>query len=98
MVGGHVVDSTEHTTYSSTIKDISVRLIILIAAKNGLGIMSGYIVNAICMSPCSEKIWSCCDADFGPRCGAVVVLKCDLYGLNTESNSFHKYFGDFSET
>ena len=36
VVGGNVVDSTEHTKYSSTIKDVSVRLMILISAKNGL--------------------------------------------------------------
>ena len=36
VVGGNVVDSTEHTKYSSTIKDVSVRLMILISANNGL--------------------------------------------------------------
>ena len=45
VVCGHVVDSTEHTTYSSTIKYVSARLILLMAVNNGLGIMSGYIGN-----------------------------------------------------
>ena len=34
VVGGHVVDSTDHTTYSPTIKYVSVILMILIAVKN----------------------------------------------------------------
>ena len=36
VIGGHVVDSTEHTPYSSSIKDMSVIIMILIAVKNGL--------------------------------------------------------------
>ena len=39
LVGGHVVDYMEHITYSSTIKYVSVRLILLIAVKNGLVLM-----------------------------------------------------------
>ena len=84
--------STPHT---STIKYVSVILVILVAVNNGLGIMAGDIGNTFCMSPCTENIWSRCGADFGPRCGAVVVPKRNLYGLETTSNSFHKYFLEF---
>ena len=45
VVGEHVVDSTEHTTYSYNIKYVSVILMILIAVKNGSGIMARYIGN-----------------------------------------------------
>ena len=74
MVGGHAVDSTEHTTYSSTIKYVYVRLIILIAVENRLGIMAVDIVNSSCTLPCAKTFWACCGADFDPRCGSVVVL------------------------
>ena len=57
--------------------------------------MAGDIGNSFCTAPCAENIWSWCGADFGTRCGAVVVLKWILYGLKTESNSFHKYFVEF---
>eukprot|EP00957_Ditylum_brightwellii_P177809 13544274-Ditylum_brightwellii.AAC.1 len=56
VVGGHVIDSSEHTTYSSMIKDISVRLMMLVAAKCGLGMVSGDIGNAFCTAACAEKI------------------------------------------
>ena len=95
VVGVHVVDSTEHTTYSSTIKNVSVRIMLLIAVKNGLELMDGDIGNSLCMAPCAENSWSCCAADSGNRFGGVVVLKQALCVLNIESNSFHKYFGDF---
>ena len=50
---GNVVDSSDHNTYSSTIKDVSVRLIILIAVKNGLGLMAEDNGNSFCMAPCN---------------------------------------------
>ena len=95
MVGGHVVDSKYYTTYSSTIKDMYVWLIILIAVKNRLGLMDVYIGNLLCTTPCDENICSCFNVEFGPRCVASVVLKRDLYGLKMASNSFQKYFGYF---
>ena len=45
VVRVNLVDSSEHTTYSLTIKDIYVRLILMIAVKNRLGLMSGDIGN-----------------------------------------------------
>ena len=41
------MDSKDYTTYLSTIKDVLVRLILLIFVKNGLGLMVGYIGNAL---------------------------------------------------
>jgi hypothetical protein len=55
VVGGHIIDSLQHNTYSSTVKDISVRLLMLAAVKNGLSTMTGDIGNAFCTSPCAEK-------------------------------------------
>eukprot|EP00957_Ditylum_brightwellii_P090553 6895904-Ditylum_brightwellii.AAC.1 len=58
VVDGHIINSSDHNTYSSTVKDILVRLMILIALKNNLGMMSGDIDNAFCTAPCAKKIWS----------------------------------------
>ena len=55
---------------------------LFIAVKNGLGTMDGDNVNSFCTDPCAENI---CSAEFGPICGAVVVLKRVLYGLKTAS-------------
>ena len=63
---------------------MSVILMIFIDMNNRLGLMAGYIVNSFCMAPCSENIWSFFGADFGSRCGALVVLKRALCVLNTE--------------
>ena len=58
VVGVNVVDSMEHTKHSPTIKDVSLRLILLIGVNNWLVLMSGCIKNALCTDRCAEKIWS----------------------------------------
>ena len=95
VVGVHVADYKEYTPYLSVIKHVSVRLILLVAVKNWLGIIDVDIVIELYTAPCDTNIWSCCDTEFGPRCGVAVVLKCSLYGLKTASNFFHNYFGEF---
>ena len=52
------MDNTDNTTYSFTIKYVSMRLMILIYVKNGLGLMNGDIVNELCTNPCAGNIWS----------------------------------------
>ena len=79
VVGGHVVDSLEHTTYSSIIEDIAVVLMLMIAVKNELGLMAGYIGNDFCTAPCAENTWSTCGQEISARFGYIVVLKRALY-------------------
>ena len=66
-----------------------------IVVKNGLGIMPGDIGNSFFTNPYAENICSFCGAEFGPRCGAAMVLNQVFYGLKTASNSLHNYFGNF---
>ena len=93
VVGGHVVDASSHVVYSSTIKDISVRLLMLISVQNKLSFMTGDIANAFCTAPCREKVWSRAGPEFGSRQGSIVTLKRALYGLKTASKSFHDFLG-----
>ena len=58
VVGGKIIDSTGHSTYSSTVQDISIRLMLLIAVANNLGMMAGDIGNAFCTAPCAENMVS----------------------------------------
>ena len=87
------MDYNEYTAYSSTIRDMYAGIIILIAVNNWLGLMDGYIGKEFCKAPCDETIWSCCGAEFDPRCGKILALNRDLRGLKTASKPFHKYFG-----
>ena len=56
VVGRHVVDYKDYTTYPSTTKYLSVILILLIAVNNGFRLMAGDIVNKFCTSPCAKNI------------------------------------------
>jgi Reverse transcriptase (RNA-dependent DNA polymerase) len=94
VVGGHVLDSSDYNTYSSVIENLSVRLVFLAAAHQGLDIMTGDIGNAFPTAPCAEKVWSKCGPEFGNKEGAIVTLQRALYGLKTASRSFHEFFGD----
>jgi hypothetical protein len=76
------------------IENLSVRLLFLAAAHQGLGIMTGDIGNSFPTAPCAEKVWSKCGPEFGPQEGAIVTLQRALYGLKTASRSFHEFFGD----
>ena len=94
VVGGHVVDLSQYTTYSLVIENLSVRLVFMIAAHQKLDIMTGDIGNAFPTAPCAEKVWSRCGPESGPQEGSIVTLMRALYGLKTAARSFHKFFGD----
>ena len=93
-VGGNVLDCSAHTTYSSTIQDVSVRLLMVIAAQNGLHMMTADVANAFCTAPNVEKVWSIAGKEFGDKEGAKVTLKRALYGTRTASRSFHEFLGE----
>jgi hypothetical protein len=57
VAGGHMTDTPAAMTYSSVVSRESVRLGFLIAALNGLDIMSCDLENAYLNAKCKEKIW-----------------------------------------
>jgi hypothetical protein len=83
VCGGHGIDSSGHVTHSSTIKDISVRLLMIISTQNNLDMMVGDIGNAFPTAPCAEKIWGKAGPEFGNKQGSTVILRRALYGLKT---------------
>jgi hypothetical protein len=66
-----------------------VRLGFLIAALNGLYIISCDLENAYLNAKCKEKIWF----EGGIKCGAdqgkVLIVVCALYGLKSAGASWH---------
>ena len=92
VLGGHVVESSKHTTYSLNIKDISIRLMLMISVKNGIGLITRDIGNTFCTAACAEPIWYKCVQAFVANFGANVVLNHALYVLETSSYSFHNFF------
>ena len=94
VAGGHVVDSSNYTTYSSTVEGLSIRLLRLIARQQGLSIMTGDIGNAFIAAPCKERIWTRAGPEFGDKEGSVIEFNKALYGLSTSPKAFHDFLGD----
>ena len=95
VAGGNVVDASNYVKTSTTIHDLSVRLLMLIASKNNLGLMAGDIGNAFPTAPNIEKVWTIAGPEFWDQAGSVIEIMRALYGLSTASRSFHEFLADF---
>ena len=67
VAGGHQTDSSASITYSSVVARDSVRIILMIAALNGLDLNSCDIKNAYLTADCREKILIKAGPEFGPE-------------------------------
>jgi hypothetical protein len=76
VAGGHMTNAPTSITYLSVVLQESVKIAFLIAALNGLDIMSCDIGNTYLNAPCHEKIWFVA----GPECGPL------LAGIGLESD------------
>ena len=96
VAGGHMTETPNSLTYSSVVSRESVKLAFLIAALNGLDIMSCDIGNAYLNAACREKIWFVA----GPECGAEICgtpckLVRALYGLKSSGAAWRALFSAF---
>jgi hypothetical protein len=66
VIGGNVVDSEEHSGYSSVVKMTSIRLLNVIAKCQGLECLAGDVGNAYLNAYTNEKVFVKCGLEFGP--------------------------------
>ena len=64
VIGGHVVDSSGNKVYLSTLKSVSARIRITIAAANNVDVMTGDIGNAYLNANTQEKIYTRAGTEF----------------------------------
>ena len=90
FIGGHVVDSSRHEVYVSTMKSVSARILMTIAAANNLEFMVGYIGKAYRNANTEEKIYTGAGAEFElvgiMDEGTLLEVVKTLYGLPTSGN------------
>jgi Reverse transcriptase (RNA-dependent DNA polymerase) len=92
VAGGHMTEPPAAVTYASVVSRESVRLGLMIAALNGLSILSADIQNAYLTSPCQEKIYTTLGPEFGPhRCGRKALVVRALYGLKSAGAAFRNH-------
>ena len=90
IIGGHVVKSSGHEVYASTMQSVSARILMIIAAAEKLDVMTGDIGNAYLNTNTKEKIYSRAGAEFGvvgimAERNLLEVIEA-LYGLPTSGN------------
>ena len=95
VIGGHVVDSSEHSGYSSVVKMTSIRLLNIIAKAQGLEVLAGDVGNAYLNASTREKIYTRCGLEFGPEMvGRIAIVEKSLYGLKSSGNRWHAHFAN----
>ena len=95
VAGGHLIDPKGISSRSTVVKGISVRLLDLIAHRDGLQILCGDIGNAFITADCLEKVFSRAGPEFREREGSVIIFRKALYGLRSSSRAFRAHFADF---
>ena len=85
VAGGHVVNASEYESYASVVHARTVRLLMTIAANEGLTLITGHIGNAFLHAETKEKIYSVAGKEFGYKQKCVLVIKKALYGLVTSA-------------
>ena len=88
---GHKTDTPASVTYSSVVSRDSVRIILTIAALNGLDVMGADIQNAFLSAPVREKVWIKAGPEFGANQGRNLIVVRALYGLKSASASFRAH-------
>jgi hypothetical protein len=91
VIGGHVVDASDHESYRSNIKNISMRLLLLVGAKNNLKTLTADIYSAYLYTDTQELVYTSCGPEFNFADGDIakqgdwVTIERSLYGLSTSA-------------
>jgi hypothetical protein len=88
---GHKTKPSASVTYSTVVARDSVRLILLIAALNGLNVLGSDVQNAFLTAPNKEKCWIRAGPEFGDNKGKCYIVARALYGLKSAGASFRSF-------
>ena len=91
VADGHKTDAPTAVTYSTVVCRDSVRIILTIAALNGLDCQGADIQNAYLTAPNKEKLWIQAGTEFGESEGKFYVVAKALYGLKSAGASFRSF-------
>ena len=99
VIGGHIVDAGGHELYASTMKGVSARILMLIAAANGLAVLCGdiktaylYAQNLLKTYVKLGKEFNLLDSSIAP--GSMATVEKALYGLPTSANRWHQHLAE----
>ena len=81
-------------TYASVVSRETVRIVLTIAAFNGLQVKCRVVVNAYIQAPVTEKIWTTLGKEFGDDAGKQAIIVQAIYGLKSSGAAFGKHLGE----
>ena len=89
---GHKTNPPASITYSTVVSRDSVRIVLLIAALNGLDLKGADLQNAFLTAPNREKMWIKAGPEFGEELqGKTFIVVRALYGLKSAGASFRAF-------
>ena len=93
VVWGHLIDILDNSTYSSTVKSISVQMLFVIAHRTGMKCLFGDVGNAFINATTTEKMYTICGPEFGSEyVGQVAIIRKSLYGMRASSACWYWAF------
>ena len=95
VIQGFKVDPRGLSTRSTVVKNVSVRLLDVIAHRDNLNTLCGDIGNAFIQAKTKEKVFSICGPEFGEYHKCKIIIKKALYGLTTSALQWRNLFADF---
>ena len=99
VAGGHKTSEPEAPTYASVVSRDSVRIGFLMAALNGLDVLTADIAGAYLNAPCLEKVCTVCGLEFGPEYkGRIAIITRALYGLKTSAYAWRELLSTTLQT
>ena len=94
VADGHLVETPASVTYSTVVSRDSIRILLMIAALNGLEVMGADIQNAFLSAPNKEKNWIKAGPEFGAEQGKVFIVVRALYGLKSACAAFRSFMAE----
>jgi hypothetical protein len=94
VAGGHLVDPLDHSVHSSTVKEISLKSLHVIAHKADLSQLCGDVSLAFVIAFTNKLVYAIASPGFEEHQGKTVIIRKDLYGLCTSAKGWHSHFAD----
>ena len=94
LYGGHTTRIHSSVTYSSMVLHDLVRIMLIVAALNGLDLQAEDIEDAYLTAPCFEKYLMRAGPKFGINEGKVCIVISSLYGLKISSVAFRAFLAE----
>lgn len=94
VADGHKTTAPSSLRYSTVVSRDSVRILLMIAARNDLDVQSADIQNAFLTAPNLERCYMIAGPEFIDEEGKGFIVKRALYGLKSAPQAFRSFLAD----